>query len=175
MRNGFVLILMALLNQLSAQTNVSGGIFTNTNWTSANSPYIVTGNVVVFPGVQLTIDPGVTIKFNNGMSLEIRQSKLIAHATPANPIVFTSNQTSPVKGSWDKIWVNQSQQVSLRNCKFYFASNGLTGVIIWWFEIVFFPRILWVWMRKVIFMPALIVMNFGIITRVKVFQVALLV
>ena len=32
-----------------AQTNVSGGIYQNTTWTAANSPYIVTGSIVVFP------------------------------------------------------------------------------------------------------------------------------
>ncbi len=45
-----------------ANTNVSGGIFSNTTWTLANSPYIVTGNVVVFPGVTLTIQPGVEVR-----------------------------------------------------------------------------------------------------------------
>ena len=47
----------------TAQTNVSGGIYANTTWTLANSPYIVTDTVVVFPGVTLTIQPGVTVKF----------------------------------------------------------------------------------------------------------------
>ncbi len=40
---------------LYAQTNVSGGVFSNTTWTLSNSPYIVTGPVVVFPNVTLTI------------------------------------------------------------------------------------------------------------------------
>ncbi len=47
---------------IKANTPVSGGIFTNTTWTLANSPYIVTGNVVVFPGVTLTIQPGVEVR-----------------------------------------------------------------------------------------------------------------
>lgn len=48
-----------------AQTNVSGGIYQNTTWTLANSPYQVNGSIVVFPGNTLTIEPGVTILINN--------------------------------------------------------------------------------------------------------------
>jgi hypothetical protein len=48
-----------------AQTNVSGGIYQNTTWTAANSPYIVTGSIVVFPGNTLNIQPGVEIKIDN--------------------------------------------------------------------------------------------------------------
>ena len=47
------------------QTVVSGGIYQNTTWTLANSPYQVNGSVVVFPGNTLTVEPGVTILINN--------------------------------------------------------------------------------------------------------------
>ena len=47
-----------------SQTNVSGGIYQNTTWTLAGSPYIVTGSVVVFPGKTLTIEPGCEVRFN---------------------------------------------------------------------------------------------------------------
>ena len=50
---------------LIAQTNVSGGIYQNTTWNLANSPYQVNGSVVVFPGNTLTVEPGVTILINN--------------------------------------------------------------------------------------------------------------
>jgi len=42
-----------------SQTTVSGGIYSNTTWTLANSPYVITGNIVVFPAATLTIEPGV--------------------------------------------------------------------------------------------------------------------
>ena len=68
-----VILIAAFSFSSQAQTPVSGGIYANTTWTLANSPYIVTGNVVVFPGVTLTIEPGVVVKFDNAMMLEIRQ------------------------------------------------------------------------------------------------------
>jgi hypothetical protein len=62
-----ILSLLALVfsANVNAQTFVSGGIYQNTNWTVNNSPYVVTGPVVVFPGNTLTIAPGVQIIVNN--------------------------------------------------------------------------------------------------------------
>src|SRR5438105_3566521 len=82
MKNATIKILTILFTVLSfaakSQTNVSGGIYTNTTWTLANSPYIIIDTVVVFPGVTLTIEPGIVVKFANNKRLEIRQASLIA-------------------------------------------------------------------------------------------------
>jgi hypothetical protein len=53
--------------QLFGQGNtpVSGGIYQNTTWTLAGSPYIVTGSICVFPGNTLTIEPGCEILIDN--------------------------------------------------------------------------------------------------------------
>src|ERR1044071_476435 len=91
-----------------AQTNVSGGIYTNATWTKANSPYIVVDTVVVFPGVTLTIEPGVTVKFADGNTLEIRQGTLVALGNSVDSITFTSNSTSPHAGIWKGIVFNKS-------------------------------------------------------------------
>jgi len=49
----------------SPETQVSGIITSNTTWTKENSPYILTGNVLVYYGVTLTIEHGVTINFDD--------------------------------------------------------------------------------------------------------------
>src|SRR5258705_5599651 len=103
-----IFLLFILTPAIKAQTNVSGGIYTNTTWTLAGSPYIVVDTVVVFPGVTLTIDPGVVVKFNNNKRLEIRQSSLIAIGTITDSITFTSNAGSPTPGIWSRIYFNQS-------------------------------------------------------------------
>ena len=73
-----------------AQTNVSGVIFSDTTWAVAGSPYIVTGSVLVDSGVTLTIEPGVTVKFNSGMSFQI-DGALMARGAETDKITFTTN------------------------------------------------------------------------------------
>ena len=72
------------------QTYVSGGIYSNTTWTEDGNPYIVTGDVVVFSDVELTIEPGVLVKFDAGTGIEFR-GDLRAIGTIQDTIVFTSN------------------------------------------------------------------------------------
>lgn len=109
----------------NSQTNVSGGIFADETWTLANSPYIVTGNVVVFPTITLTIEPGVLVKFNSGVQLELRQARLLALGTNSDSITFTSN-TSSIPGSWDKVLLNGGDMISrFAYCNFRYAATGL--------------------------------------------------
>ncbi len=111
----------------SAQTNVSGGIYTNTIWTLANSPYIVTDTVVVFPGVTLTIEPGVLVKFADHTRLEIRNACIIAEGTASDSITFTSNSTLPVQGIWENIMINNQPPLNTKfnYCNFHYAKTGL--------------------------------------------------
>src|SRR5436190_20836193 len=96
-------ILITVISLSAYATNVSGGIYANTTWTLANSPYIVVDTVVVFPGVVLTIEPGVVVKFETNKRLEIRQAALIANGTSTDSITFTSNAINPSPGIWDEI------------------------------------------------------------------------
>lgn len=124
------LSIVALLSVLAlitkGQTNVSGGIYSNTTWTAANSPYIVVDTIVVFPGVTLTIQPGVTVKFDNNKRLEIRQAKLIAVGTSNDSITFTSNSSSPTHGIWGGVSLNGGVLHSKFNyCNFRYANYAL--------------------------------------------------
>ena len=102
----FVIALcMAIIhnNPVAADTNVSGYISADTTWTSANSPYVAEGNVVVSSGVTLTIEPGVTVKFDVGKSLQI-DGKLIAKGSGSERITFTKNGSD----NWGYILFNDS-------------------------------------------------------------------
>ncbi|GGZ88846.1 hypothetical protein [Algibacter mikhailovii] len=70
----------------------------------ASVDYIMTGSVTVKAGATLTIEPGTTIKAKSGrtdvfLAVE-RGAKLIAKGTASNPIVFTSDASSPKAGDW---------------------------------------------------------------------------
>jgi hypothetical protein len=108
---------MILINSLFAQTTVTGGIYQNTTWTAANSPYLMTGSMVIFPGVTLTIEPGVEVKvtpdysFNTGnlRYLEVRGT-LIAIGTDSAPITFkTTDASIPGQQTWYGINIKGSQ------------------------------------------------------------------
>ena len=98
----FPLFLFSIIGY--SQTEVSGGIYENTTWSPAGNPYIVSGNVVLFQDLVLTLEPGVLVKFNQGASLEIR-GKLIAIGNSMDWITFTSNLHVPVMNSWEGIKV----------------------------------------------------------------------
>lgn len=85
----------------SASTNVSGTIGTNTTWNTAGSPYIVTGTTTVSSGVTLTIDAGVTVKFQSGSSVFLSVSGNVdANGTSGSPVIMTSNAVTPAAGDW---------------------------------------------------------------------------
>ncbi len=141
-----ILLLCALLltlpwSHLIAATNVSGVIATDTTWTRANSPYIVTGNITVQgadgpDGVTtLTIEPGVQVRgqrfrINIGGSSG-HPGALIARGSHDAPIVFTSNQATQAPGDWFGITFNPTSAAysAMEHCTVEFAGYGGTAAI----------------------------------------------
>lgn len=128
MKRKLITCFLLLTGFVHAQTYVSGGIYNNTTWTKANSPYIVTDQLVLFPDYTLTIEPGVTIKFDDSVGLECR-GKLVAIGMATDSISFTSNVAAPVVGNWPGIKVvnassySLTEQVRMEYCKGMYAVN----------------------------------------------------
>jgi hypothetical protein len=115
------------LNVAYGQTNVSGLISTNTTWTPAGNPYIVSGNTLVDQGITLNIQPGVIIKFSGSFYLYI-DGTLNAQGNILNPIVFTSNNSSPQTGDWVGIKFRPLSTVTgniINYCHIEFAQKGI--------------------------------------------------
>ena len=122
-----------------ADTNVNGTISTDTTWTLAGSPYIVTGNVQVgrynSNPATLTIEPGVEVRFNAGTHLLIGWNSyyygaLNATGTPSNPITFTSNAASPSPGDWNGIYFSNytaDDLTTLEHCTVEYGGANTYG------------------------------------------------
>jgi len=91
-----------------AQTQISGAIAINQHWTSANSPYLLSGSVILQNGAALTIDPGVTIYMGANAGLTLQNGSIHASGTAASPINVLSDKArlaqNAAAGDW-KQWL----------------------------------------------------------------------
>jgi hypothetical protein len=98
-----------------SNATLAGSIFSNRTFSGApgSNVHAVNGTVYVNPGVVLTFQPGAIVKGVKGAvtpsALVFRRgSKINAAGTPANPIIFTSDQPHGSRGigDWGGIWLN---------------------------------------------------------------------
>ena len=77
----------------------------DTDVTWEGGTYIIDGTLRIENGGHLTIDPGTTIKFEDGGRIAVSgaNSALTAVGTANAQITFTSVSTTPSAGSWDYI------------------------------------------------------------------------
>lgn len=130
-RAGFFLAALVLALTPAARaddTRVGGPITSNTTWTLAASPYLVTSTVTVQSGITLMIEAGVTVKFNTGTYLDVL-GKLTAVGTSGSGITFTSSAGTPAAGDWRAIYfepsANSTSQISYATVRYagYYGGN----------------------------------------------------
>lgn len=135
-RHVLPLLLLGSICPLAAQSDtlVSGPISTSTTWTLAGSPYIVTADVAVRNAVApvpvLTIQAGVTVKFNAGRSLligELYPGEIQAIGTAAQPITFTANTATPAPGFWQSIRFSSAATAASRISYATVRYGGVVG------------------------------------------------
>jgi hypothetical protein len=128
-----LLFLQLVGSALSAQTVVGGDILTNTTYTQAGSPYLVTTNLRVVQGVTLTVQPGVILRFAAQVRLDV-EGHLEAVGTALDSVLFSTSVAVPDTGSWAGIWVAGSVggRANLDYAKIAYASTalGLTGTAV---------------------------------------------
>lgn len=86
----------------NAQTILGGVISSTTTLTIAESPYLVTSNLLVAPNVQLIVEPGVVVRFHD-VQLLLR-GHLLAHGTATDSIIF-EGATNGI-ATWDGIRID---------------------------------------------------------------------
>jgi len=109
-----------------SQTTITGTIINNTNWTIANSPYIINSEVIVLG--TLTISPGVIVQLSSTGQLHIKSSgNLIINGTITDSVTFTSSNVGTEKpGDWNQIMLDGcSNASSINYARILFGENGL--------------------------------------------------
>jgi len=107
------LSMLSEIEDATATVFVSGFIDTDTNWTAANSPYIVVGDITINDTATLTIEPGAEVKFDGPFSLTV-QGTLISVGNDPNRITITSNGIVPKKGDWNSILVEATGSIDMQ-------------------------------------------------------------
>jgi hypothetical protein len=101
--------MLALAGATSAHaaTGVSGPITADAAWTVAGSPYVLSGDVTIENGANLSVEPGVTIRMNTGANLRVVTGALSAQGTDVAPITLTSANdvagSTAQPGDWGRL------------------------------------------------------------------------
>ena len=90
-----VCVLLSMGVTLMAQTNIPGGTLVDLDWTAAEDPYIIDGDILLQSGDELVIDPDVLVQFSGHFEFRI-EGRLLAEGTDGNEITFTA--TVPATG-----------------------------------------------------------------------------
>ncbi|MFC1719011.1 right-handed parallel beta-helix repeat-containing protein, partial [Candidatus Poribacteria bacterium] len=134
----FALLILGISTS-HGKTEVSGSISSDTLWTKAESPYVVTDNLTVLGGITLTLDLGVVVKLAEYKKMTV-SGIINAKGTSSNPIVFTAltddeyggdtnddgDATSPRRGYWDQLYIGNNDSV-LDHCVIRYGGRSGSG------------------------------------------------
>jgi hypothetical protein len=113
----------------------------NAVWTAQNSPYLLTGDLSIAPGVSLVIDKGVTIGISKGDQWDpdsnedlidiLVQGTLMIQGTSEEPVTMTSVSTSPASGDWNGISFDLTADLNtslVKGLQLSYAVDGINGL-----------------------------------------------
>ncbi len=130
---------VTVLEEELTVVSVSGTISADTTW-SAGNIYVVNGDMAVSSGVTLTIEPGVIVKINGAIKIDV-YGTLNAQGTTGNKIYFTDyrddtiggdtngdgDSTSPAAGAWSRITFGNNGTGILDYCVLKYGGAGWGG------------------------------------------------
>lgn len=100
-------VAIGIISSSFAQTIVSDTV--SGVWSKANSPYIVTGDIIVLENDSLIIEPGVEVRFAGKYKFLIYRSLLKAIGAPSDTIVFTNHHPDSL---WNRIHFDRANDGS---------------------------------------------------------------
>lgn len=96
---------------LAHATIESGFIIYSTTWNTAGSPYVLAGNITIDASATLTIQPGVTVDFENYQMLV--NGVLLAQGSSSDVIVFSGDSDSSASITFESQSVSNVSYVSV--------------------------------------------------------------
>jgi parallel beta-helix repeat protein len=125
----FVLIFIFFLSLQKdfASTNIPGGNVSGT-WATANTPYLINGDIIVPNDSTLIIQPGVSVIFQDHYKFII-EGRLIAIGTQTDTIIFTAqNHTTGWHGIHITNIPTSNDSTIFEYCKFEYgiANSGIS-------------------------------------------------
>jgi len=125
--NGTEFATQSLLHVLVA-TPVSGIIDENTTWTKYGSPYVLTGDLLIYENKTLTIEPGVEVLANGEYYIWLyKGATLNATGKETEPIIFTANRSAtPYWGGLRLHETSRNTTILLNNVHISYAHYVLT-------------------------------------------------
>lgn len=118
-----------------------GAMSQNVVWTAQESPYQLSGDLIVPFGTSLMIDKGVSVSITKGnqwgeadanslVDLTV-QGTLVIQGTDELPVTFTSSESSPQSGDWNGITFDLAADLnssSIKGLALSFAETGINGL-----------------------------------------------
>jgi hypothetical protein len=128
-----IVFIIALVLLSSLAFAFSGHISQNTVW---SSDILITGDVWIDTDITLTIEAGVTVSFlridiandGTGDTDFFVNGQLLVSGTEADPVIFTSWESTPQAGDWNGITHNNTASVysTISHLILQYAGKGLT-------------------------------------------------
>jgi len=112
-----------------------GAVVSDITLAKACSPYLIRDFIQITEGAVVTIEPGVTLKFEGPMGIDVGSTnggKLVAVGTALDPIVFTSNASPPLPGDWRAIhlWDGTMAGTRIAYAKLDYCGADRSGCIV---------------------------------------------
>jgi parallel beta-helix repeat protein len=125
---GALFLLLHTLLTYSQNIVEVGGLYTqNQQWTSENE-YHVVDNVRILLGIELRIEAGTTVKFNQGRGLFIEGGKLIVEGTSQDSVRLQANHRLGDTWNWTGITISSVSQEGNIRIKYAIVRDALVGL-----------------------------------------------
>lgn len=110
--------------QLFSQTYLSGLISVDSTLTKDKNPFIIDNHLII-NGSTLTIEPGVTILFDDYYIISVINGTLIANGTVEDSIFISSNLENKNQDDWNSIEFTENSKGNFKYVNFSFSNKSL--------------------------------------------------